>query len=159
MYSFHYENDCFRAARIRNIGTFEKSKLASDNEWESIKRGGDAAIRKWIDGQIHGTSCCVVLIGPKTAGRKWIKYEIERSWNEGKGLLGIHVHNMMDIDGTVDYKGTNPFDQFSVDDGRSLSKIVKAYDPPCLDSKAVYNYIAENLEDWIEDAIEISDRS
>ncbi len=40
-------------------------------------------------------------------------------------------------------------------DGKKLSSIVKAYNPPYTNSKNVYNHISENLEDWIEEAIKI----
>lgn len=38
----------------------------------------------------------VVLIGEDTAKRKWVKYEIKKAWNEGKGVLGIYIHNLKD---------------------------------------------------------------
>lgn len=36
-----------------------------------------------------------------------------------------------------------------------MDKIVKTYNPPYSTSTNVYSYIKENLEDWIEEAIEI----
>jgi len=80
-YSFHYIPDCARAAQIRNMGIVEGNPPASDNDWESVKKGGDAAIQRWIDGQLDGKSCAVVLIGAATAGRKWINYEITSAWD------------------------------------------------------------------------------
>ena len=155
-YSFHYKQDATRAAQVRNIGVVEGNKPASDNEWEQVKKGGDKAIKNWIDNQLKGRSCTIVLIGEKTAGRKWIKYEIEKSWNDGKGLVGIYIHNLKDLNGNQSNKGRNPFEDFTMKrDGKKLSSIVKAYNPPYTDSKKVYNYIAENLEDWIEEAINI----
>jgi hypothetical protein len=87
-YSFHYKPDNWRASQVRNIGVIEGNKPVSDNDWEKVKKGGDKAIQNWIDDQLKGRSCTIVLIGEKTAGRKWIKYEIEKSWNSGKGVLG-----------------------------------------------------------------------
>ena len=88
-YSFHYIPDNWRASQVRNMGAIEGNIPVSDNDWEEITKGGDKAIQKWIDGQINGKSCAIVLIGTNTAGRKWIKYEIKKSWNDGKGVLGI----------------------------------------------------------------------
>lgn len=51
-YSFHYKNDNWRASTVRNIGSVEGNKPASDNDWEEVKKGGDSAIQKWIDGQM-----------------------------------------------------------------------------------------------------------
>jgi hypothetical protein len=153
-YSFHYVPDAWRTSQVRNIGTIEGNKPASDNDWETVKKGGDDAIKRWINNQLDGRSCTIVLIGSQTAGRKWIKYEIEKSWNDGKGVLGIYIHNLKDSDGNQTTKGKNPFADFNVK-GTSLSSIVKAYDPPYSDSKDVYNYISNNIETWIEEAITI----
>jgi hypothetical protein len=153
-YSFHYIPDAWRTSQVRNIGKIEGNKPASDNDWETVKKGGDAAIKKWIDGQLDGRSCTIVLIGAETAGRKWIKYEIEKSWNDGKGVLGIYIHNLKDANGKQSTKGKNPFADFNINKIQ-LGNIVKAYDPPYTDSKDVYNYISENIEKWIEDAIAI----
>lgn len=158
-YSFHYKPDNWRASQVRNIGTVEGNKPASDNDWETVTKKGDAAIEKWINDQLNGRSCTVVLIGSKTAKRKWIDYEIEKSWNDKKGVLGIHVHNLKDSNENQSEKGDNPFTHFTMerDKKTKLSSIVKTYDPPYTTSKNVYNYISENIEDWIEKAIEIRD--
>jgi hypothetical protein len=152
-YSFHYLPDNWRASQVRNIGVVEGNKPASDNDWETIKKGGDKAIQKWIDDQMNGRSCTVVLIGKDTAGRKWIDYEIETSWNNAKGVLGIYVHNLKDSGGSQTTKGKNPFEKFTMKrDNKTLSSIVKAYDPPYSDSKRAYDYISQNLSKWIEEA-------
>jgi hypothetical protein len=156
-YSFHYKADAWRAAQVRNMGVVEGNELASDNDWEQITRGGDAAIERWIDKQMEGRSCVVVLIGSETAGRKWIKYEIKKGWNDGKGVVGIFIHNLKDRDGQQTWKGKNPFDDFTLN-GQRLSTIVKAYDPPYFASEQVYTYIKQNLADWIEEAIQIRGR-
>jgi len=75
-YSFHYLPDAWRTSQVRNIGAIEGSKPASDNDWEAVKKGGEKAIQKWIDDQLDGRSCTVVLIGKDTAKRKWINYQI-----------------------------------------------------------------------------------
>jgi len=138
------------------MGVVEGNRPATDNDWEEIKKKGDAAIKRWIDEQIDGKSCAIVLIGSQTAGRKWIKYEIEKSWNENKGVLGIYVHNLKDQSGNQALKGNNPFDDFTIgSDKTKLSTIVKAYNPPYTDSQVVYNHIKENLSGWIETAINI----
>lgn len=155
-YSFHYLPDAWRTSQVRNIGVVEGNKPASDNDWEAVKKGGEAAIQRWINDQLSGRSCTVVLIGKETAGRKWIKYEIEKSWNDRKGVVGIYIHNLKDASGNQTVKGRNPFDDFNLNNGSTkLSSVVKAYDPPYSDSKNVYDYIAQNLESWIEEAIKI----
>lgn len=155
-YSFHYKPDNYRAAQVRNMGVVEGNKPAHDNDWESITKKGDAAIQTWIDAQLEGKSCAVVLIGASTAGRKWINYEIKTAWNNGKGVLGVHIHRLKDSNSQQSIKGSNPFEGSTVGDAkRPLESIVKVYNPPYTDSKDVYGYIKNNLEDWIEKAIEI----
>lgn len=155
-YSFHYLPDNWRASQVRNIGVVEGNKPATDNDWETVKKGGDAAIQRWIDDQLNGRSCTAVLIGKDTAKRKWIDYEIHKSWNEGKGVLGIHIHNLKDSAQKQTTKGTNPFAHITMKrDNKSLSSIVKTYDPPYSDSAQAYRYISDNLSNWIEEAVRI----
>lgn len=159
-YSFHYQPDNWRASQVRNMGVIEGNRPCSDNDWEAITQGGDTRIKRWIAEQMSGKSCVVVLIGARTAKRKWVDYEIEKGWNEGKGVLGIYVHNLRDRLRRQSVKGTNPFAHFTLDgSGRLLSSLVKAYDPPYQDSRAVYKYIAGNLEGWVEEAIKIRARA
>ena len=40
-----------------------------------------------------------VITGEHTAQRKWVQYEIKKSWDSGKGVLGIHIHNLEDSEG------------------------------------------------------------
>lgn len=155
-FSFHYTPDCVRASQVRNMGVIEGNPSATDNDWETITKGGDTAIQKWIDDQLSGRTCSIVLIGSNTAGRKWINYEIEKSWNDEKGLLGIHIHGLKDFSGKQSTKGSNPFTGFTMKrDNALLSSVVKTYDTPHLDSKEVYKYISDNMEGWIEEAIKI----
>jgi hypothetical protein len=157
LFSFHYRPDNWRAAQVRNMGLVDGNTPVSDNDWESITKGGDPAIERWITNQLLGKSCAIVLIGSNTAGRKWIKYEIEKTWNDGKGLLAIHIHNLKDKDGIKVTKGRNPFEDFTMkkDNKTLLSNIVKTYDPPYTLSTDVYDYIKRNLESWVETAIKI----
>jgi hypothetical protein len=140
------------------MGVVEGNKSASDNDWEAITKKGDAAIEKWIESQLDGKSCTVVLIGADTPGRKWINYEVKESWNNNKGLLGVNIHRLKNLDGEQSSKGSNPFDEFTVGEAKKkLSSVVKVYNPPHTDSKDAYAYIKDNLEDWIEEAISIRD--
>jgi hypothetical protein len=155
-YSFHYIPDNWRASQVRNIGAIEGNKPAKDNDWETVTKGGEKAIEEWIDGQMTGRSCVIVLIGSDTAKRKWINYEIKKAWGSGKGLLGVHIHGLKDSDSKTSTKGANPFDSFTLDNGpKKLSSLVKTYDPPGSDSSACYKHIKDNLEKWIEEAIKI----
>lgn len=154
-FSFHYIPDNWRASQVRSMGLIEGDSPVSDNDWETVTKGGDAAIEKWIDTQMSGKSCVVVLIGNGTAGRKWITHEIIKAWNDNKGVLGIYIHNLKDRESNQAYKGSNPFDTITFSNGTKLSSIVKAYDPPYSSSTDVYAHIKKNLSDWVEAAITI----
>lgn len=169
-YSFHFKNDSWRAGQVRNIGVVEGNTPVSSNDWEEVKRKGDDSIKRWIDTHMDYRSCVIVLIGSDTASRKWCRYEIKHAWKEGKGVVGIYVHNLKNIDGEQDIKGDNPFKLFCVDktfnyivehkhpadsNEINLSEICKTYDPPYKISTNVYDYYYEHLNDWVEEAIRI----
>lgn len=149
-YSFHFENDVMRVQQIRNIGVIEEDKPVTPNKWEEIKRGGDPAIERWIDNSISRADCVVILIGEETYNSKWVKYEIRKAWNDGKGLVGIYVHNLKDPRFGICSQGLNPFDFVSLNNGKKLSEYISVYNP---DSDA-YGYIAKYIDQIVEKGIE-----
>lgn len=155
-YSFHYIPDSWRVAMVRNIGAIEGNKPASDNDWETVKKGGDTAIKNWISGQMYGRSCTVVLVGSQTADRKWVNHEIIKSWDDGMGVVGIHVHGLKNKDGNTTAKGNNPFDYIGYGDtGKKLSSIVKCYNPQGSNSRERYDWITKHLSNAVEEAVKI----
>jgi hypothetical protein len=155
-YSFHYKPDNWRVSKIRNIGAVEGNKPASDNDWETITGGGDKKIKEWIAEQMNGRTCTIILAGADTANRKWINHEIMESWNKGRGVVVIHIHNITDVNDKQASKGANPLYYITPKStGKRLSSIAKAYDPPRTTSKGVYSYVSDNIEAWIEEAIQI----
>ena len=160
VYSFHYKPDCWRASQVRNIGVVEGNKPAPDNEWEKITSAGDDAIKKWINDQMKYRSCTIVLVGSKTANRKWINYEIVKSWNEGMGIVGIYIHGLKNSEGYISEKGNNPFDYIDYgDNGKKLSAIVKCYNPTGKNSKERYDCISQYISDAVEEAIKIRENN
>lgn len=157
-YSFHYKPDCQRAAQVRSIGAIEGNSPASDNDWETVSKGGEDAIKRWINAQMKGRSCVVVLVGKDTAGRKWVNYEIEQGWASGKGVVGIRIHGLKNLYGLTTSSGKNPFDDFTVGQGaaqRKLSAVVNCFDPPGATSQAKYKWIKDNLAAAIDQAVGI----
>lgn len=153
-YSFHFAGDAWRVSQVRNIGKVMDNKPVSDNNWEEVKKGGEKRIKEWIDEQLENRSVAVVLIGAKTAERKWVKYEIKRAWEKRLGVVGVRIHGLKDQDCQTSTYGENPFAKLTVDDG-PLDKIVKTYNPEGKDSAEVYNSIRKNLPDWVEEGISI----
>ena len=151
-YSFHFDNDVMRVQLIRNIGLIEDNKPVTVNTWEGVKRQGRASIEKWINDNLQYKSCIVVLVGSDTANRPWVQYEIEKAWNAGKGVVGIHIHNLKCPRNGTSIKGKNPFQQFPLQNGKLMSNYAKCYNPP---SSYAYTFIKDHLAVWIEEAIKI----
>lgn len=155
-YSFHYKPDCWRAATVRSIGAIEGNKPASDNDWESVARDGDEAIKRWIASQMNGRTCTVVLIGSNTANRKWINHEIVKSWDSGLGVVGIHINGLKDSAQNTCLKGGNPFDHIGYGStGKKLSSVVKCYNPDGSSSQEKYDWIKTHLSNAVEEAVRI----
>jgi hypothetical protein len=152
-FSFHYERDIFRVSQVRNSGvvkgTYERAGFIDHADWESLERQGDDAIKRWINGQLSGASVTVVLIGAETFDRKWVNYEIQQSYADGKGMLGIYIHQLKDPrTGLADYKGRNPFENIYITNSnprRYLSEFYLNYD--WVDNDGYNNFAA-----WVESA-------
>ena len=148
-YSFEYKPDVFRVQQVINMGKVEGEPLLSSNAWEEVKKG-IGGIKKWIDDNMLYRSCIIVLVGSNTSNREWVQYEIEKGWNDGKGVVGIHIHNLECAKTGYCNIGLNPFNQFILKDGEVkknlfdptktfsfsdlypiyLSDVIKCYDPP-----------------------------
>jgi hypothetical protein len=149
-YSFHYNNDVFRVQQIRNMGVVDGNELVSPNDWEQVKRNGDAAVEKWIDDSLKYKRCVIVLIGSETASRKWVKHEIKRAWELKKGLFGIYIHNLKDPRTGTCSNGPNPFSNWHVN-GHSMANLITCHDPSSWDA---YRDISTNMATWVSQAIE-----
>ncbi|KPY89191.1 TIR domain-containing protein [Pseudomonas syringae pv. tagetis] len=100
-FSFQYE-DVQRAMNVRNsnvIASDDKVGFIDKADFEEVERQGDAAIKKWINDQLYGTSVTVVLIGATTDKSKWVKYEIEQSVARGNGIFTVDVSQIADLKG------------------------------------------------------------
>lgn len=153
-YSFHFDNDAWRAGQVRHIGIVDGSEPLKGNRWEDVKAKSDKEIEKWINDNLKDKSCLVVLIGSETSERKWVKYEIETAWKLGKAVCGIYVHKLKDANGEQSDEGNNPFDYFEIG-GKKLSEIVPVFKSSYSSSQYVYADIAENIENLVEEAISI----
>lgn len=159
-FSFHFDQDQWRTQQVRNINALEGQTLVAPNAWEEIKKKGDAAIERWIDDEMYGKSCVVVLVGAQTVNRPWVVHEISKGWNDRKGVLGIRIHQLLNSSGESSLAGANPFSKVSFQrTNRTLAEVAPLKSPSGTDSKAVYASIAANIESWIEEAIEVRTRA
>ena len=157
-FSFHYKRDNWRANQVRNSWVtqddHEERGFIDAADWEDLKKQGDGAIERWIDDQLVGTSVTAVLIGNETYGRRWVDYEIEESYNNSKGLVGIYVHQLKNRDEHQDLRGQNPLDKWYVERNgvkTYFSEIFETYD-------WVRDNGYKNMGDWVEEAAEIAGR-
>lgn len=110
-FSFHYQRDIWRVNQIRSIPNITGHAAAGFKDaslWEEAKKKGDNIIERMIDNALVGTSVTVVLIGAKTAGRKFINYEIRKSLDRGNGIVGFQIHHLKNHSGETDAAGADP---------------------------------------------------
>lgn len=149
-YSFCFDDDVMRVQQIRNMGLVDGYEPVSPNEWERLQRAS-GGIKKWIDDNMAYRSCVIVLVGRRTADRPWVKYEIEKAWNERKGLFGIYINNLKCPRAGTCSAGPNPFDGFTFkESGRKMSSVVPCYNPS---PGSAYADINANIARWVEVAI------
>lgn len=137
-FSFHYTNDVWRANVVRNSWVVKDSKEAAGfvdaADFEEVQKGGDSAIKKWIDDQLHNTSVTVVLIGSDTSNRDYVKYELQKSYARGNGMLGIYIHGIKNQAGNTSTKGSNQFGEIGKDSN----------------GKSVYFSVNYTTYDWVD---------
>lgn len=153
-YSFHFDQDSHRVSQVKSMGVVEGQPILSSNEWEDVKKRGDSGIKAWIDSEMRGKSCLVVLIGSATAKRRWVDYEIQKAWNDGKGVVGIYIHNLKNLAREQTTKGGNPFAHLKAGDV-AMSSLVTAWDPSYSTSTYVYDEIKAQLPILVDKAIHI----
>jgi hypothetical protein len=136
-FSFHYDNDVSRAFVVRNSYVTKADRIVhgivDKADFETIKRQGELAVKRWIDLQLQYTSVTVVLIGSETLNRPFVKYEIEKSISRNNAIIGVFVDRIKDLNGYVSLRCDTSNFRFPL------------YDYVWQDG---YN----NLGSWVEDA-------
>lgn len=156
-FSFHYDRDVRRVVQIRNAWVVrpegEAQPFYDKAEFEEAKKRA-GGIEQWIEDQLKGTSVTVVLYGAETYDRDWVRHEIKRSYELGKGILAIDIHNVKDPQSGTDVQGKNPLDFWSIKrNGQEIpfSQIYKSYD-------WVHGNGYANMPSWIEAAAKAAGR-
>jgi hypothetical protein len=108
---FDYENDVTRANRIRmrhDVIAAAPAGFFDASFWERAKQKGDAAVMKLIDDALPGTTVTVVLIGENTSECSYLEYEVQKSLENGNGLLGIFIDGVPNVSGEQSSRGKVP---------------------------------------------------
>ena len=98
-FSFDWDQDVWRAMVVRNSGILFGVNAAGFRdaaEIEEVKHQSDAAIKRWIDSQLSGTTVTVVLLGAKTYQSRWVKYECDASIARDNGIVFIDISDIAD---------------------------------------------------------------
>lgn len=123
-FSFCYKPDVSRAWVVRNSWVTkddtEDAGFFDSSTFESKKRESEDVLKRFLREAINGTSVTCVLYGTQTASRRWVRYELVRSFIHGSGLLAVDIHLIQDFDQKTAALGMNPFDclAFRVDGER-----------------------------------------
>ena len=150
-FSFHYKNDVWRANQVRNSWVTQGKEAAGfidSADFEKLEKEGEEAVKRWINNQLNGTSVTVVLIGSETSSRKYVRYELQKSYEKGNGIVGVFIHNQKDKEGKTSTKGDTTFGELGKDKAGNpiyFFQIAKTYD--YIDDNGY-----KNLGDWIEAA-------
>lgn len=133
-YSFHYEDvGSFKVNIIRNSSRLKcyHGLLTDQSIWEEYKAKSDAQIKKRIDNsELMNSDATVILIGENTHQRRWVKYEIIKSFEAGNTLIGIHINRVKGKNSVISRKGLNPFDRlgFRYDEEKNILRFYELVD-------------------------------
>lgn len=116
-FSFHYKPDVTRAWVVRNSwmtkvaqGERTDAGFFDSSVFEASKRESDEALKRFLREGLNNTTVTCVLIGAETCLRRWVRYEIFRSFMRGNGLLGVRIHTIGSLHSPATSSGENPFD-------------------------------------------------
>lgn len=119
-FSFHY-NDVsdFKVNVVRNSDALKRKGNAATfidkSLWEEARKKSPNALKELINGGLNGCGVTALLIGSGTADRRWVKYELVKSFTEGKGILAIHLNRIKSrTTRKISRKGINPLSRLKV---------------------------------------------
>lgn len=110
-FAFDFEDvKAFRANVVRNSWVMNKYKFKDSSIWEESKEKSVSKIKELINKSLIGTSVTCVLVGSETYSRRYVRYEIIKSFSTKKGLLGVGINWIKDKNGNIKFlPGENPF--------------------------------------------------
>ena len=128
-FSFNYDDVAdFKVNVVRNSRALKnpkyKSTFIDKSLWEEARRKNPSALKWLMDTNLNGTSVTVILIGNNTANRRWVNYEIVKSFVEGKGIMSIHLNRIRSKSTSkISMKGINPLSRIKVRIEKDCSKL------------------------------------
>lgn len=113
-FSFAYDDvKNFKVNVVRQSWLINNSEetFIDGSIWEKEKLKTPTVIKNLIDKGMNKTSVTAVLIGDDTANRRWVNYEIVKSFDKGNGLIGIHINRIRGKHQVISGRGLNPLDR------------------------------------------------
>lgn len=112
-FSFKYNPDVWRANAIRNQARALGATTTGywdDSLFERSLASNSDYIRRKIREGLRGTSITVILITHRTIESNYVRYEYEKSLEQGNKILQLDVSNMKDRYGnTARFAGWLPY--------------------------------------------------
>jgi hypothetical protein len=116
-FAYHYQNDVQRAQIVSKSWVTkpdrESAGFLNNLEFESKKRAGNELLKRFLTDAMAGSSVTCVLIGTETAFRPWVRYELVRSFQSGRGIFGVYVNSIAGWDSKPSLAGPNPLDRLA----------------------------------------------
>lgn len=114
-FSFAYDDvRNFKVNVVRNSWLLNQQNTFVDGSiWETEKSKGVNVIKTLIDNGMNRTSVTAVLIGDDTASRRWVKYELIKSFEKGNGILGVYINRIRGKEQFITSRGNNPLDRLA----------------------------------------------
>jgi hypothetical protein len=116
-FSFHYKPDVTRAWVVRNSwvtkltqGDRDDAGFFDSSVFEASQRESDESLKRFLREGLKNTSVTCVLVGAETCLRRWVRYEILRSFICGNGLFAVRIHTIGALNSPATGAGGNPFD-------------------------------------------------
>ena len=125
-FSFSYEDvKNFRVNVVRNswLHHTDDQTFYDGSIWEDERIKTPSKIKKIIDDGLHGTSVTAVLIGTDTAFRRYVKYEIVKSFQRGNGIIGVHINRIRGKEQQITTRGVNPLERLGFEISNNGNKI------------------------------------
>lgn len=125
-FSFSYDDvKNFKVNVVRNSWLLSSNteKFIDSSIWEKEKSKGVNVIKNLIETGLKKTSVTSVLIGSNTAERRWVKYEIIKSFEKGNGILAVHINRIKGKEQIISAKGQNPLERLAFkisEDGKKI---------------------------------------
>ncbi len=127
-FCFHYEDvETFRANVVRNHDLTKETGQAGFFDasiWEDAELHRADAVKSLINRSLENTSVTCALIGSETWKRRWVRYEILKSYDRGNKLFGVHINGVKDKYEQTYAQGKDPFAYLGFvisEDGKTLT--------------------------------------